>query len=133
MRGSHCQHAHVALYGGLSRSTCVVVQETPRQRHARINALIHRAVIRAEVPATKEPQSVSRDDGKRPDGLTLVPWQSGRSATWNSTQLNSTSCNGRRCEHLFVRISMKLIYTLNHKKRDILFLTITFANLNRFL
>ena len=25
------------------------------------------------------------------------------------------------------------IYTLNHKKRDILFLTITFANLDRFL
>jgi len=25
------------------------------------------------------------------------------------------------------------IYTVNHKKRDILFLTITFANLNRFL
>jgi len=24
-------------------------------------------------------------------------------------------------------------YTLNHKKRDILFLTITLANLNRFL
>ena len=26
------------------------------------------------------------------------------------TQLNSTSCNGCRCEHLFVRISMTLIY-----------------------
>jgi len=26
------------------------------------------------------------------------------------TQLNSTSCNGRRCEHLFVRISITLIY-----------------------
>jgi len=25
------------------------------------------------------------------------------------------------------------IYTLNHKKRDILFLTMTLANLNRFL
>jgi len=28
----------------------------------------------------------------------------------HSTQLNSTSCNGRRCEHLFVRISITLIY-----------------------
>ena len=26
-----------------------------------------------------------------------------------------------------------MLYTLNHKKRDILFLTITLANLNRFL
>ena len=28
---------------------------------------------------------------------------------------------------------MSNIYTVNHKKRDILFLTITLANLNRFL
>jgi len=27
---------------------------------------------------------------------------------------------------------LSLLYTLNHKKRDILFLTITLANLNRF-
>jgi len=28
---------------------------------------------------------------------------------------------------------LTIIYTLNHKKRDILFLTITLSNLNRFL
>jgi len=28
---------------------------------------------------------------------------------------------------------MTLLYTVNHKKRDILVLTITLANLNRFL
>jgi len=26
-----------------------------------------------------------RTDGKRPDGLTLVPWQSGRSICWDVT------------------------------------------------
>ena len=31
----------------------------------------------------------------------------------------------------FERLSR--LYTVNHKKRDILFLTITFANFNRFL
>ena len=55
------------------------------QRHAWLNDLIHRALIRAEIPAVKEPQGLSRDDGKRPDGLTLVPWQSGRSAMWDVT------------------------------------------------
>ena len=34
-------------------------------------------MIRAETKAVKEPQGLGRDDGKRPDGLTLVPWQSG--------------------------------------------------------
>ena len=41
--------------------------------------------MRAITPAVKEPQDLSRDDGKRPDSLTLVPWQSGRSATWDVT------------------------------------------------
>ena len=30
-------------------------------------------------------QSFSRDDGKRPDGLTIVPWQSGRSTMCDVT------------------------------------------------
>ena len=34
---------------------------------------------RADVPSTKEPAGLFRGDGKRPDGLTLVSWQSGRS------------------------------------------------------
>ena len=53
------------------------------QRQAWLNDLIYRALIRSEIPAVKEPQGLSRNDGKRPDGLTLVPWQSGRSATWD--------------------------------------------------
>ena len=38
--------------------------------------------------------------------------------------------------HACLRYVLKikgLMYTVNHKKRDILFLTITLANLNRFL
>jgi len=31
----------------------------------------------------KEPHGLVRDDGKRPDGLTLLPWNSERSATWD--------------------------------------------------
>ena len=53
------------------------------QRHAWLKDLIYRALIWAETPAVKESQRLSRDDGKRPDGLTLVPWQSECSATWD--------------------------------------------------
>ena len=71
-------------HSGSSRPGCAVLQESGRvQRHAWLNDLIHGALIRAETPAVKEPQGLSSDDGKRPDGLTLVPWQSGRSATWD--------------------------------------------------
>ena len=37
----------------------------------------------AGVPVTKEPAGLSRMDGKRLDGLTLVPWQSGKSLCWD--------------------------------------------------
>jgi len=30
-----------------------------------------------------------RDDGKRPGGLTLLPWNSGRSATWDVTVVDT--------------------------------------------
>ena len=59
------------------------------QRHAWLNDLIHRALIRAEIPSVREPSGLSRDDGKRPDGLTLVPWQSERSATWDVTVVHT--------------------------------------------
>ena len=35
----------------------------------------------------KEPQSLCRSDGRRPDGLTLVPWQSGKLLVWDVTVL----------------------------------------------
>jgi len=59
------------------------------QRHAWLNDLIYRALIRADIPAVKEPLGLSRNDGKRPDGLTLVPWQTGRSATWDVTVIDT--------------------------------------------
>ena len=41
-------------------------------RHAIINNLVHRALVRARIPSTMELHtSLSRSDGKRPDGLTL--------------------------------------------------------------
>ena len=44
---------------------------------------------RADVPSTKEPAGLLRGDGKRPDGLTLMPWQSGRSLTWDVTVVDT--------------------------------------------
>src|SRR6218665_60870 len=37
------------------------------------------------IPATKEPTGLSRTDGKRPDGLTLIPWRMGRALIWDAT------------------------------------------------
>ena len=54
-------------------------------RHAMLNDVVHRALTRAGVPSIKEPPGLCRSDGKRPDGMTLIPWRSGRSLVWDAT------------------------------------------------
>jgi hypothetical protein len=54
-------------------------------RHEAANDVIARALRSAEVPNIREPAGCSRQDGKRPDGMTLVPWSRGRSLVWDFT------------------------------------------------
>jgi hypothetical protein len=54
-------------------------------RHHHINDVIYRAFVRANIPVSKEPVGLFRTDGKRPDGLTLIPWQAGKALTWDVT------------------------------------------------
>ena len=54
-------------------------------RHALLNDIIWRAFQRAQIPSVKEPNGLSRGDGKRPDGVTMIPWARGRSLTWDVT------------------------------------------------
>jgi hypothetical protein len=54
-------------------------------RHNYINDLVYHSLIKAGLPSTKEPSGLFRTDGKRPDGLTNVPWQSGKTAVWDVT------------------------------------------------
>jgi len=39
----------------------------------------------AGIPSYKEPHGLVRSDGKRPDGLTLVPWKGGKPLAWDVT------------------------------------------------
>ncbi|XP_072937101.1 uncharacterized protein [Epargyreus clarus] len=54
-------------------------------RHATINDVIRRAFVTVNVPACLEPNGLARDDGKRPDGMTLIPWKGGRMLVWDAT------------------------------------------------
>ncbi|XP_063545795.1 uncharacterized protein LOC134753786 [Cydia strobilella] len=53
-------------------------------RHAALNDILRRALVSANVPAALEPQ-IARDDGKRPDGMSLIPWRMGRALVWDAT------------------------------------------------
>ena len=52
-------------------------------RHGLLNDVVWRAMLRAQVPSCKEPAGLSRSDGKRPDGVSLIPWSRGRCVTWD--------------------------------------------------
>jgi hypothetical protein len=54
-------------------------------RHASLNDVIRRALASVSVPAILEPNGTARDDGRRPDGMTLIPWKLGRTLVWDAT------------------------------------------------
>lgn len=54
-------------------------------RHGSLNDIIRRALATINVPCTLEPRGVVRADGKRPDGMSLIPWERGRALVWDAT------------------------------------------------
>ena len=60
-------------------------------RHTAINDLVKRTMSSAGVPCVLEPTGLTRGDGKRPDGLTTVPWSRGQSLLWDVTVVDALS------------------------------------------
>ena len=56
-----------------------------------MNDLLGRALSKADIPAVKEPLGLLRTDGKRPDGVTQLPWRTGKCVTWDVTAVMGTS------------------------------------------
>jgi len=85
-------------------------------RHQALNDVIARSFSAAGIPVMKEPLGLSSRDGKRPDGLTLVPWSSGKPLTWDVTVattlaesylMSSSRSAGAAAENAAVRKSDK--------------------------
>ncbi|XP_069358665.1 uncharacterized protein [Maniola hyperantus] len=62
-------------------------------RHGAINDIVRRALATASVPAQLEPSGLFRDDGKRPDGMTIVPWSMGRALVWDATCVDTLAAS----------------------------------------
>jgi len=60
-------------------------------RHGVLNDLVCRALTKAGYPAIKEPPGLIRTDGKKPDGLTLIPWRAGRCLVWDATVVDTVA------------------------------------------
>lgn len=75
--------AMVESSGHHALSCCRCAGRFPR--HHALNDIVRRALVSANVPCVLEPPGLSRSDGKRPDGLTLVPWEKGKCLLWDAT------------------------------------------------
>jgi len=58
-------------------------------RHNQINDLLCRAFVSSGTSATREPQGLCTGNGKRPDGVTQIPWSRGRCLAWDATCPNT--------------------------------------------
>jgi len=54
-------------------------------RHRQLNDCISRAMTTAMIPNRLEPVGLLRDDARRPDGESLVPWSRGRCVAWDAS------------------------------------------------
>ena len=81
-RSHTCQHcgAEVSQFAthGLS------CRKSARRYH-RHSAVNDRALAVAHVPSRLEPSGLYRSDGKRPDGVSIVPWKCGQLLVWDAT------------------------------------------------
>lgn len=64
-------------------SCCLSAGRFPR--HSALNDIIKRGLGAAGFPSQLEPVGLDRGDGKRPDGITLFPFKSGKSLIWDAT------------------------------------------------
>jgi hypothetical protein len=81
-------------------------------RHGYINDLVYHALVRAEIPSSKEPVGLSRSDGKRPDGITLVPWTAGKNAIWDVTVVNTLAASYVRVGRVEWKCNCERVYVL---------------------
>ena len=75
----NCHHCGAAVDALATHGLSCKQSEGRHFRHSSLNDIIHRALSAAKIPSRLEPAGMYRNDGKRPDGITMVPcmgtWQ----------------------------------------------------------
>ena len=84
-RPHQCQHCGAEVDCVATHGLSCRCSEGRHHRHAAINDIVHRSLTSAKIPARLEPSGLYRSDGKRPDGISVVPWKSGKLLVWDAT------------------------------------------------
>ena len=81
----NCHHCGAAVDALATHGLSCKQSEGRHFRHSSLNDIIHRALSAAKIPSRLEPAGMYRNDGKRPDGITMVPWERGKLLVWDAT------------------------------------------------
>ena len=58
-------------------------------RHATLKSLIKQTLGSLDLPSMPEPRGLYRTDGKRPDGVTMIPWEMVKQLVWDVTVVDA--------------------------------------------
>jgi len=78
----------------------LVCKQAPSRHHALNDVALARSIQSAGIPVTKEPVGLTRQDDRRPDGLTLISWQGGKTLTWGVTVVSTLATVQFKCSFL---------------------------------
>ena len=80
-----CRHCNSEVDSSGIHGLSCQYSEGRLSRHASINAILHRALTTANIPSRLELSGLSLLDGTRPNGMSIIPWHSGRLLVWDVT------------------------------------------------
>ena len=84
-RPHNCHHCVLEVDSLATHGLNCRWSEGRHYRHAALNDTVHRTLSAAKIPSRLEPSGLFCEDGKRPDGITLVPCKSRRLLVWDVT------------------------------------------------
>ena len=62
-------------------------------RHATLNSLIKQTLGSLDLPSLLEPRGLYQTDGKRPDSVTMTPWEMRKQLVWDVTVVDALAPN----------------------------------------
>ena len=103
-------------------------------RYSTLNDLIARALLRADIPCVNEPPGLSRKDGKRPGGLSLISWRRGKRVVWDMTVGNTMASSyiglsSQRAGNIFEATSTRKETKYEDISQSHIFVLLTFESI----
>ena len=71
---------HLGLHGLSCRES-----QGLHSRHTAVNDLFKRSLASAKIPSLLEPTGIACSDGRRLDGISVMPWKNGWTLVWDAT------------------------------------------------